>query len=143
MHNRFIKFWFLIFGLHALHQLEESISFFQWYIDNSVNIPGWLLIINVENAKTFAAHPGYFILATFLQFLIVLIVAVLFRHKEKATVLSLYVYLIVLSFFLIWHILISYITHSYPPIMVTCIGGLFLIPVVACRIFRLSRENTN
>ena len=32
------------------------------------------------------------------------------------------------NFFLIWHILISYFTHSYSPVMVTCLIGVYLIP---------------
>ena len=54
-------------GLHGLHQLEESISFFQWYIDNESKIPNWLLITSIENGKTIINHPEYFILASFAQ----------------------------------------------------------------------------
>ncbi len=37
-------------------------------------------------------------------------------------------YLSGLTFFLVWHIAASYAAHSCALIMVTCIGGLFLIP---------------
>ncbi len=37
-------------------------------------------------------------------------------------------YLSGLTFFLVWHIAASYAAHSYALIMVTCIGGLSLIP---------------
>ncbi len=138
--NRFLKLWFPIIGLHALHQLEESISFFQWYIENAPQIPQWLLILSIENAKTATIHPEYFIFATLGQLAFVSLLAFLFRHNEKVTMLLLYLYIAGLSFFLIWHILISYIAHSYAPIMVTCLAGIYLIPIWIVKIRKLSRK---
>ena len=40
--NKYIHLWLPIIGLHTLHQLEESISFWQWYIDFVDKIPQWL-----------------------------------------------------------------------------------------------------
>ena len=31
--NKYLSLWVPTMGLHALHQVEESISFWQWYID--------------------------------------------------------------------------------------------------------------
>ncbi len=131
--------WLPVIGLHALHQLEESISFFQWYIDNAQLIPHWLLITSLDNAKTAITHPAYFIIASFGQLLFVSALAFLFRRNEKATKVLLFVYLGGLSFFLVWHILISYIAHSYAPIMVTCLGGIFLVPIWIARIIKLNK----
>ncbi len=138
--NRFFKLWFPIIGLHALHQLEESISFFQWYIENATKIPQWLLILSIENAKTASMHPEYFIFATLGQLTVVSLLAFLFRHNEKVTMLLLYLYIVGLSFFLIWHILISYIAHSYAPIMVTCLLGIYFIPIWVAKIIKLSKN---
>ena len=41
-----------------------------------------------------------------------------------------------LSFFLVWHILISYFTHSYWPVMVTCLMGVYLIPKWTKKVIR-------
>jgi hypothetical protein len=62
--NRYLKFWLPVIGLHALHQLEESISFFKWYIENAAKIPYCLLITSIDNAKTAITHPEYFIFAS-------------------------------------------------------------------------------
>jgi hypothetical protein len=136
--NRYLKFWLPIIGLHALHQLEESISFFQWYIEFANKIPKWLLIQNLENANTIVNHPEYFILASFAQLFFVSLIAFVFRHKEKITKYLIIIYLFGLSFFLVWHILISYVAHSYAPIMVTCFGGLYLIAVWVYKLFNSS-----
>lgn len=135
--NKYLKFWLPIIGLHALHQLEESISLFQWYIDSANRLPKWLLITSLENAKKIILHPEYFILASAAQLLFVSLMAFAFKHKEMATKILLLVYLSVLSFFLIWHIVVSYLAHSYAPIMVTCIGGLYLIPSWVNKILKL------
>ena len=128
-------------GLHGLHQLEESISFFQWYIDNEGKIPNWLLITSIENGKTIVNHPEYFIIASFTQLFFVSLIAFLFRLKENTTKVLQIIYLLGLTFFIIWHIIISYIAHSYAPIMVTCIGGLYLIFFWAKDIFKLNKNN--
>lgn len=137
--NRYLKMWLPIIGLHALHQLEESISFFQWYIENATKIPNWLLITSTDNARTAITHPEYFVFATLGQLLFVSIVAFLYRHKEKATRILLLIYIVGLTFFLVWHILTSYIAHSYAPIMVTCLIGLYLIPIWVTKIIKLSK----
>ncbi|MFC2634911.1 MAG: HXXEE domain-containing protein, partial [Capnocytophaga granulosa] len=110
-------------------QVEESISFWQWYIDFVDKIPSWLQLPRIsENAHLANALPEYFIGASIGQLALVALVAFLCRRSEKATRIALGVYLIGLSFFLIWHILISYFTHSYSPVMVTCLIGVYLIP---------------
>jgi hypothetical protein len=62
--NKYLKFWLPVIGLHALHQLEESINFFQWYIENATKIPNCFLITSIDNAKTAITHPEYFIFAS-------------------------------------------------------------------------------
>ena len=52
-------------GLHGLHQLEESISFFNWYVENEQQIPKSLLLTSIENGKTVINHPEYFALSSF------------------------------------------------------------------------------
>lgn len=126
--NKYLKLWFPVITLHALHQLEESICFFQWYIDNAHKIPDWLLIQTTENAQTAVDNPEYFILASVAQIVFVSILALAFRRRENITRVLIVVYILVLSFFLIWHIAVSYAASSYSPVMVTCIGGLYLIP---------------
>ena len=116
-------------GLHALHQVEESISFWQWYIDFVDKIPSWLQLPRIsENAYLVNAHPEYFVWAAIGQLTVVAVIALLFRKSEKATKIALILYLAGLSFFLVWHILISYFTHSYSPVMVTCLMGVYFIP---------------
>lgn len=126
--NKYLKLWFPVITLHALHQLEESICFFQWYIDNAHKIPDWLLIQTTENAQMAVDNPEYFILASVAQIVFVSILALAFRRRENITRVLIVVYILVLSFFLIWHIAVSYAASSYSPVMVTCIGGLYLIP---------------
>lgn len=140
--NRLLKLWLPIIGLHTLHQLEESISFFQWYIENSVKIPKWLLITPVENVRRMSIHPEYFFFATLGQLAFVSLLAFLFRHNEKATKILLYLYIAGLSFFLVWHIFISYIAHFYAPIMVTCLVGIYFIPIWVTKIIKQSKYNT-
>ena len=77
--NRFFKLWLPIIGLHALHQMEESISFFQWYVDNFHKIPDWLLIIDPHNANRLVLHPEYFIFASIAQISFVTLVARIFK----------------------------------------------------------------
>ena len=139
MDNIFLKFWKPIIGLHALHQLEESISFFQWYIDYADKIPKCLLILNLNIAEMAVSHPEYFIVASVGQIVFVSLIAFVFRHKENMTKILLVVYLLGLTFFLVWHILASYFAHSYAPIMVTCLIGLYLIPVWVYKLFRLMK----
>jgi len=138
--NIFFKLWKPIIGLHALHQIEESIGFFQWYVDHADKIPKWLLILNVKIADLAISHPEYFVIASVAQILFVLLIAFIFRHKENMTKILIYIYLFGLSFFLIWHILSSYFAHSYAPIMVTCLTGMYLIPTWICKLFRLSNS---
>ena len=127
--NRYIHLWLPIMGLHALHQVEESISFWQWYIDFVDKIPQWLQLPRIaENAHLANEHPEYFIGASIGQLTLVAVIAFLCRKSEKATRIALGIYLAGLTFFLVWHILISYFTHSYSPVMVTCFIGVYLIP---------------
>ncbi len=127
--NKYIHLWLPIIGLHTLHQLEESISFWQWYIDFVDKIPQWLQFSKIlESAHLANEHPEYFVGASVGQIAFVVLIAFLCRKNEKATRIALSVYLIGLSFFLVWHILISYFTHSYSPVMVTCLIGIYLIP---------------
>lgn len=141
--TRLLKLWLPIIGLHALHQLEESISFFQWYIENASKIPNWLLITSINNARIVITHPEYFILASLGQLFFISLLAFLFRHKEKATKFLLFTYIVGLTFFLVWHVLTSYIAHSYAPIMVTCIGGLYFIPIWINKLFNLTKQELN
>jgi len=140
MNNIYLKLWKPIIGLHALHQLEESISFFQWYVDSANKIPKCLLILNVNIAEMATSHPEYFIIASVAQILFVSLIAFIFRHKENATKILIFIYLVGLTFFLVWHILASYFAHSYAPIMVTCLMGLYLIPVWAYKLFQLNNS---
>ena len=127
--NKYIYLWLPIMGLHALHQIEESISFWQWYIDFVDKIPEWLKVSRIlENAHLANANPEYFVWASVGQLSFVALIAFLCRKSEKATRIALGLYLAGLSFFLVWHILISYFTHSYSPVMVTCLMGIYLIP---------------
>lgn len=127
--NKYIYLWLPIMGLHALHQIEESISFWQWYIDFVDKIPEWLKVSRIlENAHLANAHTEYFVWASVGQLSFVALIAFLCRKSEKATRIALGLYLAGLSFFLVWHILISYFTHSYSPVMVTCLMGIYLIP---------------
>ena len=136
----YTKLWLSIIGLHALHQIEESISFFRWYIEYFDRIPGWLRIQSVDNAQLVVVHPEYFIFATLLQLLLVSVLAFAFRRNERVTRLLIWCYLAGLSFFIVWHILICYFAHSYAPIMVTCIGGLYLIPLFAYKLYKLGKR---
>ena len=127
--NKYLSLWLPIMGLHALHQVEESISFWQWYINFSHKIPTWLQLPRVsENALLANDHPEYFVGVSIGQLALVALVALLCRKSEKTTRIALGIYLIGLSFFLVWHILVSYFTHSYSPVMVTCLIGVYLIP---------------
>lgn len=141
--NKYFNLWWPIFGLHTLHQIEESIGFFQWYVAYADKIPDWLLILDVENARRVVIHPEYFIVATIIQLGLVLSSAFLFRRNEYMTQFLILLYLFGLSFFLIWHILTGYLAHSYPPIMITCILGLYLIPQWTYRLLDLvTNKNT-
>ena len=127
--NKYLSLWFPMMGLHALHQVEESISFWQWYIDFVDKIPSWLQLPRIsENAHLVNADPEYFVWASIGQLTLAAVIAFLFRKSEKATRIALILYLAGLSFFLVWHILISYFTHSYSPVMVTCLMGVYFIP---------------
>ncbi len=45
--------------------IEESISFWQWYIDFVDKIPSWLQLPRIsENAHLVNAHPEYFVWAS-------------------------------------------------------------------------------
>lgn len=136
----YLKIWLSAIGLHVLHQIEESISFFQWYIDSANHIPKWLLIQSVENAKTILVHPGYFVLASAAQIIFISFVAFLFRNNERVTRIILPIYLSGLTFFLVWHIVISYVAHSYAPILITCIGGIYFIPNWFYKFRRVSKK---
>lgn len=135
--NRYIHLWLPIMGLHALHQVEESISFWQWYIDFVDKIPQWLQLPRIaENAHLANEHPEYFVWASIGQLTLVAVFAFLCRKSEKATRIALGIYLTGLTFFLVWHILISYFTHSYSPVMVTCFIGVYLIPRWGYQLFK-------
>lgn len=126
-HNQYLHLWIPMMLFHALHQIEESISFFGWYIDHASKIPDWLLITSIENAKTIVQHPEYFIVASFAQLFFVALIAFIARHDEHTTRIFQFLYLSGLTFFMVWHIIISYLAQSYAPIMVTSIGGLSFI----------------
>lgn len=126
--NRYFRVWPHVIGLHAIHQLEESISFFSWYVENAKNIPRWLLIVSVENAVQWVQHPAYFALASLGQILAVAVVAFVFRRRERLTRYLISLYVAGLAFFLVWHVVTAYLAHSYAPVMVTCVGGIYLIP---------------
>ena len=135
--NKYLHLWLPIMGLHALHQVEESISFWQWYIDFVDKIPSWLQLPRIsENTHLVNAHPEYFVWASIGQLTLVAVIAFLFRKSEKVTKIALTLYLAGLSFFLVWHILISYFTHSYSPVMVTCLMGAYLIPKWGIRVLK-------
>ena len=135
--NKYIHLWLPIMGLHALHQVEESISFWQWYIDFVDKIPQWLQLPRIaENAHLANEHPEYFIGASIGQLTLAAVIAFLCRKSEKATRIALGIYLAGLTFFLVWHILISYFTHSYSPVMVTCFIGVYLIPRWGYQLFK-------
>ena len=135
--NKYIHLWLPIIGLHALHQVEESISFWQWYIDFVDKIPQWLQLPRIaENAHLANEHPEYFVWASIGQLTLVAVFAFLCRKSEKATRIALGIYLTGLTFFLVWHILISYFTHSYSPVMVTCFIGVYLIPRWGYQLFK-------
>ena len=135
--NKYIHLWLPIMGLHALHQVEESISFWQWYIDFVDKIPQWLQLPRIaENAHLANEHPEYFVWASIGQLTLVAVFAFLCRKSEKATRIALGIYLAGLTFFLVWHILISYFTHSYSPVMVTCFIGVYLIPRWGYQLFK-------
>ena len=135
--NRYIHLWLPIMGLHALHQVEESISFWQWYINFVDKIPQWLQLPRIaENAHLANEHPEYFIGASIGQLVLVAVIAFLCRKSEKATRIARGIYLAGLTFFLVWHILISYFTHSYSPVMVTCFIGVYLIPKWGYQLFK-------
>lgn len=127
--NRYIGLWLPIIGLHALHQIEEGIGFFQWYADNAHRIPDLLRIVGMANATRAVLHPEYFIVASIAQILSVSLIAYLFRRNEQVTRILVFLYLSGLAFFLVWHITTSYLAHSYAPVMVTCLGGMYLIPL--------------
>ena len=135
--NKYIHLWLPIIGLHALHQVEESISFWQWYIDFVDKIPQWLQLPRIaEHAHLANQHPEYFVWASIGQLTLVAIIALLCRKSEKTTRIALVLYLAGLSFFLVWYILISYFTHSYSPVMVTCLIGVYLIPKWGYQLFK-------
>ncbi|ATA80508.1 HXXEE domain-containing protein [Capnocytophaga sputigena] len=135
--NRYIHLWLPIMGLHALHQVEESISFWQWYINFVDKIPQWLQLPRIaENAHLANEHPEYFVWASIGQIAVVVPIAFLCRKSEKATRIALGIYLAGLTFFLVWYILISYFTHSYSPVMVTCFIGVYLIPKWGYQLFK-------
>lgn len=140
MQNRYLKLWMPIIGLHALHQLEESIGFFQWYIDNADKIPKWLLIVSVEHAKKLVDYPSLFIIASFAQIFFVLLLAFIFRRNEKITKYLMLIYLLGLSYFFVWHILASYLAHSYAPVLVTCFIGFYLIPYWLYKLFNKDKS---
>ena len=140
-HNRYYAKWLPALGLHALHQVEESISFFQWYLDHETDIPRWLLIVSGEHAAMLVRRPELFVAATVAQLLAVSALAFAFRRNERSTKFLLVFYLLGLVCFLAWHVMTSYAVHSYPPVMVTCVGGLFLIPRWLYEIFVLSKES--
>ena len=82
--NKHLHLWFPTMGLHALHQLEESISFWQWYIDFVDKIPSWLQLSRVlESAHLTVAHPEYFIGASIGQLALVALIAFCAERVKK------------------------------------------------------------
>lgn len=135
MKNKYLKLWFAVFGMHVVHQLEESISFFDWYVQYADKMGGWA-ILDVSKADLAIAHPEYFVFASLAQFLFVSLLAFIFRENERVMKWLVFAYIIGLNFFLIWHIGASYIVHSYAPVMVTCLMGLYLTPKWLYRLFK-------
>jgi len=134
--NRYLPVWFPAIGLHLLHQVEESISFFDWYAANAGEIAPLARIVSVAHAEAWSRSPGMFATASAAQILAVCLIAFAFRRHEAATRFLLLTYIAGITFFLTWHIVIAWQAHSYPPIMVTCIGGLYLIPRWVFRILK-------
>lgn len=132
--NNNLKLWFAVFGMHVVHQLEESISFFDWYVQYADQMGRWA-ILEVSTARLAIDHPMYFVFASLGQFLLVSVLAFLFRKSEQAMKWLVFGYIIGLNFFLIWHIATSYMVHSYAPIMVTCLMGLYLTPKWLYKLF--------
>lgn len=82
--NKYIHLWLPIMGLHALHQVEESISFWQWYIDFVDKIPQWLQLPRIaENAHLANEHPEYFIGASIGQLVLVVVIAFYVERAKK------------------------------------------------------------
>jgi len=121
MDNIYLKFWKPIIGLHALHQLEESISFFQWYIDCADKIPKSLLILNLNIAEMAVSHPEYFIVASVGQIVFVSLIAFVFRHKENITKLLIFMYHLGLTFFFS----LAYLSKLFCPLIRSNNGYLY------------------
>ncbi|VTS19905.1 HXXEE domain-containing protein [Streptococcus dysgalactiae] len=119
-----LKIFLSIFFLHVLHQIEESLSFFNWYYSHHSDF-GIFAILPREISKVAIQQPYYFIIGSCLQFIFTLILAFISLKRKKDLKLVSYLYIIGLDFFLIWHIISCYQPHLYPPIMTTCILGLF------------------
>ncbi|MDT3387780.1 MAG: HXXEE domain-containing protein [Bacteroidota bacterium] len=140
--NKYQKLWFAVFGMHTLHQLEESISFFDWYVQYANKMGAWA-ILGVDKAQLAIAHPEYFVLASFAQLFTTSMLAFLFRNNLQATKWLVFIYIVGLNFFLIWHVASCYVVHSYAPIMVTCLMGMFLTPGWLYRLFSTDEKITN
>ena len=82
---KILKLWYSIIGLHALHQIEESISFFHWELAHVGKIPDWLLF----NLKLLDVVGDYqqqnFFVSSFFQILITSTIAFAFRKNLKIT----------------------------------------------------------
>ncbi|MGT2893660.1 HXXEE domain-containing protein [Streptococcus downei] len=124
---KYLNVFLGVFFIHFLHQIEESLSFFNWYNYHYSNLGSWA-ILPASITKLVIKHPNYFILASFLQFLLIFTLAFISKHYKNGLKSFSTLYIIGLDFFLIWHILSCYNPHIYPPVMVTCILGLFYTP---------------
>lgn len=122
--------------MHVIHQVEESISFFDWYVVNLDKMGNWA-ILDERIANLAIEHPTYFVYASLGQFLFVSVLAFLMHHSERAMKWLVFAYIIGLNLFLIWHIGACYVAHSYAPIMVTCLIGVYLTPGWLYKLFHI------
>ena len=136
---KILKLWYSIIGLHALHQIEESISFFHWELAHVGNIPDWLLF----NLKLLDVVGDYqqqnFFVSSFFQILITSTIVFAFRKNLKITKILMVVYLCLLRLVFSFHILQSIVAQSVAPVMVTCIGGLYILPFIFSNVINLKK----
>jgi hypothetical protein len=131
-----LELWVAIIGLHALHQIEESMGFFRWVYVHIDELPKWVTF----NLKAFTLgmeKPVYFLIASLGQLFLTSFIAYYFRKRLRITRLLMLSYLIVLAIVFIWHIAGSIAVQSPAPVMVTCLGGLYLIPFLVARVLRI------
>ena len=134
------KLWASMIGLHALHQIEESISFFKWEMEQIGKVPDWL-IINLKLLKWVGEYKqSNFFISSFFQIFIISFIAWIFRKNIKITKRLMLLYLTGLFIVFCYHILASIVAESPAPVMVTCIGGLYSIPFLASRVLNFNRS---